>query len=100
MKKIVLLCAGGMSTSILVNNMKSYAKEIGKEYDIAAYSADAVATVAKDADCVLLGPQVAYRKDDLKQYIECPLDVIEMVAYGTMDGKKALNQALKLLGEN
>ncbi|WP_102268264.1 PTS sugar transporter subunit IIB [Massilicoli timonensis] len=99
MKKIVLLCAGGMSTSILVNNMKSYAKEIGKEFDIAAYSVDAAATVAKDADCVLLGPQVAYRKEDLKQYIACPLDVIEMVAYGMMDGKKTLHQALKLMGE-
>ena len=34
MKKIVLLCAGGMSTSILVNKMKAHAASIGKEFDI------------------------------------------------------------------
>lgn len=99
MKKIVLLCAGGMSTSILVNKMKDYGASIGKEFDIDAFSIDAAANVAKDADCVLLGPQVSYRKSDVSQYVNCPIDAIDMMAYGLMDGKKVLMQALKLMGE-
>lgn len=34
MKKIVLFCAGGMSTSLLVNKMREAAAKQGKEYDI------------------------------------------------------------------
>ena len=37
MKKIVLFCAGGMSTSLLVNKMREAAAKQGKEYDINAY---------------------------------------------------------------
>ena len=37
-KKIVLFCAAGMSTSLLVNKMKQAAAKAGKDYDIAAYS--------------------------------------------------------------
>ena len=96
MKKIVLLCAGGMSTSILVNKMKAHAASIGKEFDIDAFSIDSAANVAKDADCVMLGPQVSYRKSDVAQYVSCPIDAIE---YGLMDGKKVLLQALKLMGD-
>ncbi|MCI6171053.1 MAG: PTS sugar transporter subunit IIB, partial [Selenomonas bovis] len=46
MKKIVLLCASGMSTSILVNKMKEAAAAAGKDYEIAAYSASEAATKA------------------------------------------------------
>lgn len=99
MKKIVLLCAGGMSTSILVNKMKAEAEALGTEYDINAYAVDTASTVAKDADCVLLGPQVTYCEDDVKQYVTCPVGCIDMMAYGLMDGKKVLAQARELMGE-
>lgn len=88
-----------MSTTILVNKMKDYAKTIGKEYDIAAYAIDSASTVAQDADCVLLGPQVSFRKKDVEQYLTCPLEAIDMRTYGMMDGKLALQQAMKLMNE-
>lgn len=99
MKKIVLLCAGGMSTSILVNKMKKAAEEIGKEYFIDAYGVDSAGTTAVDADCVLLGPQATYRKKDIESIVSCPVEGIDMVTYGMMDGKKALQQAMKLIGD-
>ena len=37
MKNIVLFCAAGMSTSLLVNKMKEAAEEQGLDYQIAAY---------------------------------------------------------------
>ncbi|GAA6428109.1 PTS sugar transporter subunit IIB [Dielma fastidiosa] len=47
MKKIVLLCAGGMSTSLMVTKMKDYADSIGFECEINAY---AVNTAAKKCE--------------------------------------------------
>ena len=50
MRKIVLLCAAGMSTSLLVNKMKKAAEEENYECSIAAYaiaSAKVLAQVKK-----------------------------------------------------
>lgn len=99
MKKIVLLCAGGLSTSILVNKMKTSAKESGYEYDIDAFSIDAVVAVAKDADCILVAPQASHRIKEISEYVDCPIGDIDMMVYGMMDGQKALEQARKLMGE-
>lgn len=99
MKKIVLVCAGGMSTGVLVNNMKQAAKEREINVSIDAFSIESVANVAKDADCVLLGPQVSYRLAEVKSLISCSAASIDMRTYGMMDGKKALEQALELIGD-
>lgn len=95
MKKIVLLCAGGMSTSILVNKMRTSAKEIGYDCSIEAYAVDSILTTGKDADVILLGPQVGHKINDLKENVNCPMVVIDMLAYGMMDGAAALKQAIK-----
>ena len=57
---IRLFCAAGMSTSLLVNKMKEAARAQGKDYDIAAYSLGEFDREYKDADVILLGPQVRY----------------------------------------
>lgn len=61
-KKILLSCAGGFSTSLLVNKMKEAAKAEGKEYEIKAVAAAQVEDIIeKDApDCILIGPQIKY----------------------------------------
>ena len=98
MKKIVLVCAGGMSTGVLVNNMKQAAQK-AIPVSIDAFSIESVASVAKDADCVLLGPQVSYRLAEVQGLVACPTASIDMRTYGMMDGQKALEQALELIGE-
>lgn len=99
-KKIVLFCAGGMSTSLLVNKMKEAAKVLGKDYDIAAYGLSSSDKEAPDADVVLLGPQVRYAVNQLrKQYPGKAIEGIDMKAYGTMNGKAVIEQAMKLMGD-
>lgn len=49
MKKIVLFCAGGMSTSLLVNKMREAAAKQGKEYDINAYDMRTYGTMNGEA---------------------------------------------------
>lgn len=102
MKKILLSCAGGFSTSLLVNKMKEEANKSNKNYQIKAVSADLIPNlVEKDMpDCILLGPQIRYMVDSLKPITEknnIPLAVITIQDYGRMDGSAVLKQAEKLM---
>lgn len=99
MKKIVLLCAAGMSTSMLVKKMEEAAAAMNFEADIAAYSVSEVKEVTKDADLVLLGPQVRYQLSKIKEDVSCPVEAIYMAAYGMMDGKAVMKRAVELIGE-
>lgn len=48
----------------------------------------------------MLGPQVRYMLDSFKQKVSdknIPVDVIDMQAYGMMDGEKVLKQGLSLI---
>lgn len=98
MKKIVLLCANGMSTGMLVNKMRAVAEKNHYECSIDAYGISTADTNAKDADCILLGPQVGYEIDDIKEkFPNIPSLVIDTVAYGRLDGLKVLRAAKELM---
>lgn len=100
MEKIILLCNQGLSTSALVQNMREVAQRNQLEYEINAYSVDHAEQCAKDADVILLGPQIRYKKSAVqKLFPEKPIDVIDMSTYGMLDGKKVLIQARKMLRE-
>ncbi|CAI9395855.1 MULTISPECIES: PTS sugar transporter subunit IIB [Bacillaceae] len=99
MKKLLLVCAAGMSTSLLVNKMKDAAKEKGVELEIFALPVSECQKVAHEVDVVLLGPQVRYQKPQVEEIIagRVPVEVIDMRAYGTMNGKAVLERALELI---
>lgn len=98
MKTIALLCAAGMSTSVLVQKMRDAAASEGFECEIDAHPVAEAEEIGKTADCILLGPQVRYELKNVKSKVSCPVDVIDMLAYGTMDGKKVLDFAKNLMG--
>lgn len=98
-KTIMLACAAGMSTSMLVKRMQDAAKAESKDYEIFAKStSDIDAELASDhkPDVLLLGPQVGYLKNDVKKKTDeagIPMDVINMMDYGMMKGDKVLAAA-------
>lgn len=99
MKKIVLICNLGMSTSLLVTKMRNAAKEEGIECDINAYPMSDAAK-HQDADIVLLGPQIQYALNNLRTKLpNTKVEPIDMKAYGMVDGKKVLKEALLKIGE-
>ncbi len=99
MVNIVLMCAGGMSTSVLVRNIRAAAEEEGFECSVNAYSVGEARKVGPEADVVLLGPQVSYMADRVRKEIgDVPMSVIEMRTYGRMDGKGVLAKAKEMLG--
>ena len=100
MRKIVLLCAMGMSTSLLVNKIKEEAKKQQYDIDIAAHPISTAVEVSKDADIVLLGPQVRFQLTKLKEELShTKVEAIDMLAYGTMNGAKVIEQVKKALGD-
>lgn len=100
MKKIILLCANGMSTGMLMNKMRDAAAKSGYECTINAHAVSQAQTAAADADCVLIGPQVRYEKANVQKLLpNIPVEVIEMTAYGRLDGAKVLDMAKKLIGD-
>ncbi|WP_225048052.1 PTS sugar transporter subunit IIB [Lacticaseibacillus kribbianus] len=96
---IMLACAGGMSSSLLVTKMQAAAKDRGLDAEIFAVGASAVpADVEKfHPDVVMLGPQIRYMFAPLSKKVAVPVAMIEMRDYGTMNGEKVLTAALALI---
>ncbi len=93
--KVVLYCEFGMSTSLLVTKMKAAAEE-GDVID--AFSLDNEATTVDKYDVALLGPQVRGHYEEAKKIADeygVPCLVMDMRAYGTMNGQKVYEQAKK-----
>ncbi|MDQ0360348.1 PTS sugar transporter subunit IIB [Breznakia pachnodae] len=100
MKKILLVCSAGMSTSMLVKKIQEAADKKNIEAKVWAVGDAAAEENIKDADIILLGPQVRFLLEKIKGYAkEKPVMVIDMAAYGTMNGAMVLEMALKELGE-
>lgn len=99
MKKIVLCCNAGMSTSLLVEKMRGAAKERGFDCEITAYPVSETEEKAKDADVILLGPQVRFELKKIKGlFPEKQVEAIAPTDYGMLRGDKVLEAAMKLMG--
>ncbi len=89
--KIMLCCAAGMSTSLLVTKMEKAAAAKGNPVSEAKDHLD--------ADIILLGPQIRYAEKSVKELVDgkMPVQNIDMRSYGRMDGEKVLSDALKAI---
>ncbi len=100
MHKILLVCAAGMSTSYLVEKMKKSAAARSIECEIVAHATPDFSEIYRNYDVILLGPQVRFQKAawaPLAEAAGIPLDVINPMDYGTVNGEKVLDHALKLI---
>ena len=66
MKKILLLCAAGMSTSLMVKKMTEAAEKKGIEVEIKAIGLEKFQENLDTYDVFLLVPQVKYKKAELE----------------------------------
>lgn len=99
MKRITLVCAGGMSTSLLVSKMNIAALDSGISVKIRAIAENNFENYVDETDILLLGPQVGYTLKKMKEKYEpigIKVAVINSVDYGMMNGEKVLKQALAL----
>lgn len=100
MIKIILVCSAGMSTSMLVNKMKSSAEHLNITVKIKAVSESELRNNLINTDVILIGPQVRYLERKINEQAEpegIKVGVIDQRAYGLIQGDKILDQALILL---
>ncbi|MFD2705530.1 PTS sugar transporter subunit IIB [Salibacterium lacus] len=102
MTNILLACSAGMSTSLLVSKMEEAAEAKDMDVRIWAVAQDKAETEMEQADVLLIGPQMRFMKNKYSKAAEkigIPLDVIDPVAYGRVDGEAVLNKALELMDQ-
>lgn len=100
MKKILLCCAAGMSTSMVVQRMEKAAKEKNIAVEIDAVGLEEFSEQISGCDCCLLGPQIKYKLADfapLAGKLNKPIAVINMMDYGMMNGEKILAEAIAMI---
>ncbi len=95
---ILLVCSAGMSTSLLVTRMLDYAKTKHLGVTIEAHPVSEVENYGKNADVILLGPQVRFQLSNVKRlFPDIPVEIIDMRDYGMMNGEKVLNHVLEII---
>lgn len=97
--KILLVCAGGMSTGLLMNKMKVYWQQQGKELTINAVGLGEYEDVCKDYDIIMVGPQVGYRLAQIKADTGMPCDVIPSFDYAIANCPNIMKLAEKLYAQ-
>lgn len=99
MKRIMLACAQGVSTSLLVTKMKKAAREKGIEAEIWAVDYSSVGDRIGTFDVLLLGPQISYALDEIKEAVNgaAPVALIRQLDYGRCNGAAVLEYALELM---
>lgn len=89
-----------MSTSLIMTKMKKTAEDQGYECEIKAFDMSSAPKVRDNApDILLLAPQARFLLKELEKTMPCPVKLIDMAAYGSMDGARMLNMAKKELGD-
>ena len=99
----LLVCAAGMSTSLLVNRMKEAAETKEIEFQIEAHPVGQIEKYGEAADDILLGPQVKYMYEETVEQFGSqgiPIAVIDQGDYGMMNGEKVLKSAIRLIKAN
>ena len=93
---ILLVCASGMSTSLLVTKMQKVSEASGNQDTILACSVDELEMHIDNCEVVLIGPQIRYKSKEISEKARLKdkgFAVIDSVSYGMVDGQKVLNQA-------
>ncbi|SHK18677.1 PTS system, cellobiose-specific IIB component [Clostridium cavendishii DSM 21758] len=102
---ILLVCANGASTGVLVEKMKTFCKEHEKlrtkEIKIEATSVDNLRVYfeSNKVDVVLIGPQIRFKEDEIKNISKPYTELVQVINtqdYGRMDAVAVMKTAIKL----
>ncbi|MGM9960015.1 MAG: PTS sugar transporter subunit IIB [Allobaculum sp.] len=98
MKTILLACSAGVSTSMLVRDMRVAAADKGMDCKIEAKNIGDAKQDLNTIDILLLSPQVKHEMSVIKSLApELPVYVIDMKDYGALNSTSILEKALALL---
>lgn len=101
--RVLLVCAAGMSSSMLEEKIRKAAAAVGRDMELKAIDSMRITLwdFEKDhMDVVLVAPQVRFKKRSIAEKAEPQGTVvqdIDTVAYGMMDGEKIFAQVLEAI---
>lgn len=94
--KILIVCNGGMSSSILMKKMRQAAEKVELNVVIEARPNSGLEDEIGKWDVCLLGPQIVYALEHVEKTLGIPTASVEMKTYALADGEKALKQAINM----
>jgi PTS system cellobiose-specific IIB component len=95
--KVLIVCNGGMSSSILMKKMRIAAEKAEMDVVIEARPNSGLDEEIGKWDVCLLGPQIIYALENVKKILGIPTASVDTRVYALADGKKALDQAIALI---
>jgi len=94
--RILLICAVGMSTSLIVKKIQEIAPE---GVQVKADASSNLNEIIDDFDVVLIGPQIRFRETQIRDLAESKniaVGLIEPIWYGRLMAKEILDYAMDL----
>ena len=99
--KVLLMCANGLSTGILMNKMNQWAKQNNEDLEVKAIPIDDYLSVYKDYDVLLVGPQMRYKiKDVQKAVTDRPSAVINPSDYALGNVENIIKEVKRMIAES
>ena len=96
--KVLLMCANGLSTGILMNKMNQWAKQNNEDLEVKAIPIDDYLSVYKDYDVLLVGPQMRYKiKDVQKAVTDRPSAVINPSDYALGNVENIIKEVKRMI---
>lgn len=95
--KILLVCAGGMSTGLLMKKLEAYWQERGEDHSINAVGLSEYPNVYQNYDIIMVGPQVSYRLKQIKEDTQLPCETIPSFDYAVANCPNIMKIANKLM---
>lgn len=96
--RILLACGAGLSTSILMKKWRNIVRT-KEDLKIEAVPVGNVEGYQDEYDCILIGPQVSYRLDELKQTLKIPVAGIPPLDYAVGNAENVMKLAHKTAGK-
>jgi len=103
--RVLMVCAIGMSSSLIEQKVAKIAEEAGVPFEFEAVDVPEVGRWdfnEKPVDMVLIAPQARFKTRSVTQTAE-PLGIvvenIDTVAYGMVDGEKIFEQIMNAVGD-
>lgn len=96
--KILLMCANGLSTGILMKKMNQWAIDRQQDLEVKAIPVDDYLRVYKEYDVLLIGPQMRYKlKEVRKMASDRPSAVINPSDYALGNVDNIMKEVYKLV---
>ena len=103
--KVVMVCAAGMSSSLLCSRIEEAAEKKGMSMEVISLPSMTYKEIGyDDVDAILIAPQVRGQKVEVEGYIaslgyEMPVIMVGFQEYGLVKGDLVLKNLLKAIGE-